>query len=150
MSSDLKAQIKTATDAAMRARERTRLGALRLINAEIKQIEVDERKELEDQDVLAILNRMLKQRRDSLSQYESAGRDDLAAQESFEIDLIHEFMPAQMTEDEIAQVVQGAIAAVDAQSMRDMGKVMGRLKGELTGKADMSVVSRIVKTRLGE
>ena len=133
----------------MRARDRARLAALRLVNAELKQVEVDERKTLTDGDVLAILNRMLKQRRDSLAQYEEAGRDDLAGQERFEIELITEFMPAQLSEEEVAAAVDAAIAAVGAESMRDMGKVMGRLKGELAGKADMSAVSAVVKARLG-
>ena len=148
MGSQLKQRIEDATKNAMRARERQQLGALRLINAALKQVEVDERKVLGDTDVLSVLNRMLKQRRDSFEQYEAAGREDLAAQERFEIDLIESFMPAQMSEADIAIAVKEAVEVTAAETMGDMGKVMAHLKDELTGKADMGLVSRQVKTQL--
>ncbi|MEC8867595.1 MAG: GatB/YqeY domain-containing protein [Pseudomonadota bacterium] len=148
MGSQLKQRIEDATKDAMRARERQQLGALRLINAALKQVEVDERKVLGDTDVLSVLNRMLKQRRDSFEQYDAAGREDLAAQERFEIDLIESFMPAQMSEADIAIAVKEAVEVTAAETMGDMGKVMAHLKDELTGKADMGLVSRQVKTQL--
>ena len=150
MGSELKQRIEDATRDAMRARERQKLGALRLINAALKQVEIDERKALGDTDVLSILNRMLKQRRDSLEQYEAAGREDLAGQERFEINLIESFMPAQLSDAEIAAAVQKAIELTEAESMGDMGKVMAKLKAALTGKADMASVSRQVKTQLNQ
>ena len=133
----------------MRARDKQRLGTLRLISAEFKKVEVDERIELDDPRVLAILDKMTKQRRDSFSQYESAGRTDLAEQEQFELDVISEFMPEQMTEAEIAVLVDEAVASVGAESIRDMGKVMGALKSQVQGRADMSVVGELVKAKLG-
>jgi len=133
----------------MRARDKQRLGTLRLISAEFKKVEVDERIELDDPRVLAILDKMTKQRRDSFSQYESAGRTDLAEQEQFELDVISEFMPEQMTEAEIAALVNEAVASVGAESIRDMGKVMGALKSQVQGRADMSVVGELVKAKLG-
>ena len=132
----------------MRARDRRRVGALRLINADIKRVEVDERRELADTDVLDVLARMLKQRRDSLRQYRDAGRDDLADQEQFEIDLIDEFMPQAASDEDIAKAIDEAVANVGATSMRDMGKVMGALRGSLQGRADMGRVSGLVKERL--
>ena len=150
MGSELKQRIEDATRDAMRARERQKLGALRLINAALKQVEIDERKALVDTDVLSILNRMLKQRRDSLEQYEAAGREDLAGQERFEINLIESFMPAQLSDAEIAAAVQKAIELTEAETVGDMGKVMANLKTALTGKADMASVSRQVKTQLNQ
>ena len=150
MGSELKQRIEDATKDAMRARDRQKLGALRLINAALKQVEIDERKALGDIDVLSILNRMLKQRRDSLEQYEAAGREDLAGQERFEINLIESFMPAQLSDAEIAAAVQKAIELTEAETMGDMGKVMANLKAALTGKADMASVSRQVKTQLNQ
>ena len=150
MGSELKQRIEDATRDAMRARERQKLGALRLINAALKQVEIDERKALGDTDVLSILNRMLKQRRDSLEQYEAAGREDLAGQERFEINLIESFMPAQLSDAEIAAAVQKAIELTEAETVGDMGKVMANLKTALTGKADMASVSRQVKTQLNQ
>ena len=150
MGSELKQRIEDATRDAMRARERQKLGALRLINAALKQVEIDERKALGDTDVLSILNRMLKQRRDSLEQYEAAGREDLAGQERFEINLIESFMPAQLSDAEIAAAVQKAIELTEAETVGDMGKVMAKLKAALTGKADMASVSRQVKTQLNQ
>ena len=146
--SELKNTIGAATKAAMRARDRRRLGALRLVNAEIKRLEVDERRELADTDVLQALARMLKQRRDSLRQYQDAGREDLADQEQFEIDLIDEFLPQAASDEDVAKAIDEAVANVGATSMRDMGKVMAALRGSLQGRADMGRVSGLVKERL--
>jgi uncharacterized protein YqeY len=145
---DLKARIVDDTKTAMKARDKARVAALRLINAEIKRLEVDERRELSDEDVLGVLNRMLKQRRDSLEQFEKAGRSDLVAQERFEIELVEEFMPAALSEAEIDALIERAIEQSGAAGMKDMGKVMGALKSEVTGRADMGAVSAKVKARL--
>ena len=147
--SDLKNRISDATKAAMKARDKERLATLRLINADIKRVEVDERRDLSDQDVVAILTRMLKQRQDSLSQYESAGRDDLAAQERFEITIVQEFLPEPLDEAALDAMIDSAIADTGAASMKDMGKVMGILKPRVEGRADMGAVSGKVKARLG-
>jgi uncharacterized protein YqeY len=147
--SDLKTRISDATKAAMKARDKERLATLRLINADIKRVEVDERRDLSDQDVVAILTKMLKQRQDSLSQYESAGRDDLAAQERFEIGIVQEFLPEPLGDDELDGLIEAAIQESGAESMRDMGKVMGILKPQIEGRADMGAVSGKVKARLG-
>ncbi|MDE0661561.1 MAG: GatB/YqeY domain-containing protein [Gammaproteobacteria bacterium] len=146
--SDLKDLIEAATKDAMRARDRDRVKALRLVNAELKQAAIDGRKTLADADVVSVLARMRKQRRDSLGQFETAGREDLAAIERFEIDVIEEFLPQALSADEIEQAVAAAIKATGATGMRDMGKVMGALKGELTGRADMGAVSQIVRAAL--
>lgn len=147
--SDLKNRISDATKAAMKARDKERLATLRLINADIKRVEVDERRDLSDQDVVTILTKMLKQRQDSLSQYESAGRDDLAAQERFEIGIVQEFLPDPLDEAELDALIDSAIAEAGAESMKDMGKVMGVLKPRIEGRADMGAVSGKVKARLG-
>lgn len=147
--SDLKSRISDATKAAMKAREKGRVAALRMVNAEIKRVEVDERRDLEDDDVLAVLNRMLKQRRDSLEHYESAGREDLAAQERFEIELIGEFLPEPLSETELDAIIDAAVAEAGAETMKDMGKVMALLREQVTGRADMAKVSQKVKARLG-
>lgn len=147
--SELRAAIGTATKAAMRARQRDRVKALRLVNADLKQAEIDGQKTLADADVLAVLTKMRKQRRDSLAQYAKAGREDLAAIEQFEIDVIEEFLPAALTPKEIEGAVAAAIAATGATGMKDMGKVMGALKGELAGRADMGVASGVVRAALG-
>ena len=149
MSSEIKLQIEAEVKAAMRAREKQRLGALRLMTAELKRIEVDERKELSDADVLALLDKMAKQRRDSLSQYQQAGRDDLVAQEQFELDLLQEFMPEPLSEEALTALVDKAVDESGAESMKDMGKVMGLLKVEVQGRADMGQVGALVKARLG-
>ena len=146
--SELKTRISDATTAAMKAREKAEVAALRMINAEIKRVEVDERRELGDEDVLAVLNRMLKQRRDALSQYQDANREDLAAQEQFEITLISRFLPEPLSEEALAAVISEAIADCNAQSMKDMGKVMAAVKAKVAGRADMSVVSGQVKAQL--
>ena len=148
MSESLKNRISQDTKDAMRAKDKARLGVLRLISAAIKQKEVDERVELDDAAVLAILEKMVKQRRDSITQYEKAGRDDLLEQEQFEIGIIQEFLPAQLSEGEIDALVDEAVQATGAASMKDMGKVMGMLKAKLAGRADMGTVSGKIKARL--
>ena len=146
--STLKDQLQSDVKAAMKSRDKRSLGALRLIMAELKQREVDERIELQDQDILVILEKMTKQRRDSLTQYEAAGRSDLAEQEQFELDLIAAYMPEPIGEDELAAMVEAAITTTGASAMADMGKVMAVLKSEVQGRADMGQVSRIVKASL--
>ena len=148
MPSDLKNRINEDTKACMRAKDKERLGVLRLVNAAIKQVEVDTRTELGDEDVLAVLEKMLKQRRESLEQYTKADRTDLADQEAFEIDLIQAYMPEELSSDEVDRLIDEAVAASGAQSMKDMGKVMGSLKPALKGRADMRAVSEKVKSRL--
>lgn len=147
--STLVANIKEAVKAAMRAKEKERLNALRLITSEFKRVEVDERIEIDDARALAILDKMLKQRRDSLAQYEAAGRDDLAAVEQFEMSVISEYMPEPLSDDELAKLVADAIAQSGAASMQDMGKVMGILKPQVQGRADMAQISQQVKSQLG-
>ena len=147
--SDLKDRIQTATRKAMKDRDKRLVGTLRLVNAELKRVEVDERKVLVDADVITVLTRMVKQRNDSHSQYEAAGRSDLAEQEAYEIDVVRSFMPTPLAEAEVDALIDAAITATGAAGMRDMGKVMGRLKGEVAGKADMGAVSAKVKARLG-
>ena len=146
--SDLKARLAAATAAAMRGRERERVKALRLVNAAVKQTEIDGRRQLGDDDVVAVLVRMNKQRRDSLTQFEKAGREDLAAIERFEIAVIEEFLPETLSQADIESAVATAMAATGATTMRDMGKVMGALKSELAGRADMAEVSRLVRAAL--
>ena len=145
----LKDRIQDDMKAAMRARDKQRLGAIRLILAAVKQREVDERIELNDAQVLAVLEKMLKQRRESLAQYQSAGRADLAAQEAFEIDLIQAYLPTPLSEAELDALIARAIAATGAQSVRDMGKVMAAIKDQARGRADMAAVSARVKARFG-
>jgi uncharacterized protein len=134
--------------AAMKARDKQRLGTIRLIQAEFKRIEVDERIDIDDARALAVLDKMLKQRRDSAQQYQNAGRAELAEQENYEISVIQEFLPAQLGEDELTAMVDAAIAASGANGMQDMGAVMGQLKSQLQGRADMGAVSQLVKARL--
>ncbi len=148
MSSAIKLQVDSEVKTAMRARDKQRLGVLRLIMSEFKRIEVDERIELDDQRVLAIFDKMSKQRKDSLSQFRDAGRDDLADQESFELDILKEFMPAQLSEVEIRIIVDATISEVGATSIKDMGQVMGNIKSKVQGQADMGVVGGLVKSRL--
>ncbi|MBB3167067.1 GatB/YqeY domain-containing protein [Simiduia aestuariiviva] len=148
MSTELRTRISDAMKDAMRAREKERLGAIRLILAEFKRIEVDERIEVEDDRALAVLDKMLKQRRDSLTQYEAAGREDLAEVERFEMGVIQAFLPAQLTADELAAIVVQAIADSGAESMRDMGKAMGLIKPQVAGRADMGDVSKLLKAKL--
>ena len=145
----LKAQITEDMKAAMRAKDAARLSAIRLLLAAMKQREVDERIELSDADILAIIEKMLKQRRDSVTQYEAGHRQDLADVEKFEIGVLTGYMPQQLTEAEIAAEVAAAVASSGAKAMQDMGKVMAVLKPKLAGRADMAKVSSLVKARLG-
>ena len=133
---------------AMKARDKPRLGALRLIMADFKRIEVDERIELDDERVLVILDKMTKQRKDSFTQFEDAGREDLANQEALEIAVIAEFLPDQLSDDEVSGLVKAAIAETGAASMQDMGRVMAIVKPQVQGKADMGAVSGLVKAQL--
>ena len=144
----LKGRIQEDVKSAMRAHERERLAALRLIMAAIKQKEVDDRTELDDEQVLAVLDKMVKQRRDSLEQYSKAGRDDLALKEQFELDLIQTYLPEQLGQDELAALIRATIAELGASSIRDMGPVMNALRTEVQGRADMKAVSQAVKARL--
>jgi uncharacterized protein YqeY len=144
----LKDQLKDQQKLAMLAKDKARLGAIRLLMAEIKQREVDTRVELNDEDILAVVTKMVKQRRDSISQFEAAGRQDLADKESAEILVLQEFLPQQLTADEIAALIEQAITESGAAVMADMGKVMAVLKPKIQGRADVGAVSAQVKTRL--
>lgn len=144
----LKTQLQQDVKIALKAQEKQRLGTLRLITAAIKQIEVDQRVELGDEEILVVMEKMLKQRKESVRQFEAAGRDDLVAIEVFEIGVIEAYMPEKMGDDEIKAAVDAAIAASGAETMKDMGKVMGILKPQLQGKADMSAVSAMIKSSL--
>lgn len=141
--------VKEATKAAMRAKDKPRLVTLRTISAEFKRIEVDERIEIDDARALAVLDKMTKQRRDSIAQFEKAGRDDLVAVEQLEIDVISEFLPAALSTEELSQLVTEAIAQSGATSMQQMGQVMAILKPQVQGRADMAEISRLVKAQIG-
>jgi uncharacterized protein YqeY len=145
----LKQRLDEDVKAAMRARARDRLGTLRLITAAIKQREVDERITLDDAQVLAVIDKMVKQRRESIAQFDAAGRTDLADKERAELAILQEFLPAALGEAELEQLIGEAIAASGAQSARDMGAVMTLLRPRVQGRADMADVSRRVKARLG-
>ena len=144
----LKIRIQDDVKDAMRSKDKDRLGTLRLITAAIKQKEVDERIEMDDAAVIAVLEKMVKQRKDSISQYTQAGRDDLATREQTELDLIQTYLPEQLSDAEIETVVNKAIADTGASDMKDMGKVMAAVKPQVQGKADMGLVSKIIKTKL--
>ena len=146
--SSLKNQITEDMKSAMKAGEKDRLKVVRLILAAIKQVEVDKRIELDDSAVLAVLDKMVKQRRDSVEQFENGNREDLAAIERAEIEVLETYLPEQLSADELAAMVDEVIAATGAESMRDMGKVMGQIKAKAAGRADMGVVSATVKERL--
>ena len=133
---------------AMKAREKERLATIRLIQAEFKRVEVDERIEIDDARALAIMDKMVKQRRDSISQFESAGRNELAAIERAEINVIQEFLPQQLSEDEILAIIDDALSGIDATGMAAMGPLMGVIKPKLQGRADMGAVSKLVKAKL--
>lgn len=148
MSSPIKDSLSQAVKDAMRAKDKARLGVLRIMMSEFKRIEVDERIELDDERVIAVLDKQLKQRRDSVSQFEDAGRQELADAEMFEIGVIQEFLPAALTEAEINDMLKSAIAESAAESMRDMGKVMAIVKPQMQGRADMAQVSKLVKQLL--
>jgi len=144
----LKTRVQDDMKAAMKAREAQRLSAIRLLLAAVKQREVDERKELSDAEVVAVIEKMIKQRRDSITQYQSANRKDLADAETFELNLLSGYLPKQLSAAEIDDEVTAAIGQVAARGAADMGKVMGLLKGRLAGRADMGKVSALVKSRL--
>ncbi len=145
----LKQQLTDDMKAAMKAGEKHKLGVIRLINAAIKQKEVDERIELDDTAVIAVLDKMVKQRKDSITQYDAANRDDLAQIERDELVVIEAYLPAKMGEAEIVAAIQAAIAETGASGPADMGKLMGALKPKLAGQADMGLVSKLVKQQLG-
>ena len=147
-SSPLKVTIQDHVKTAMRAKDKDRLATLRQITASIKQYEIDKREDLDDDGIITILTKMCKQRRDSLSQFQEAGRDDLAEIEIAELAIIAEFMPEAMSEEDIASAIKDAIAEADATSPRDMGKVMTLLRPKLQGRADMGPVSGLVKAAL--
>jgi len=145
----LKQQLTDDMKTAMKAGEKDRLGVIRLVNAAIKQREVDERITLDDTQVLAVLEKMLKQRKDSVTQYEAAAREDLAAVERYEIGVIQAYLPAPLSASEIEGIVARAVADSGATSAKDMGKVVGLIKPQLAGRADMGQVSALVKQKLG-
>jgi len=144
----LKTQILEDVKTALRAQQRELLGVLRLITAAMKQKEVDERIELDDEQVLGILEKMIKQRRESLEQFEKAGREDLASKERFEIKVIQSYMPEPLSEADLVALIQSTIKELGASSIRDMGPVMNALRGQVQGRADMKAVSLAVKAQL--
>jgi hypothetical protein len=144
----LKTQLTDDMKTAMKSGDKDRLGVIRLINAAIKQREVDERIQLDDAQVLSVMEKMLKQRRDSVSQFEAAGRTDLADKEKFEIGVIQHYMPAQMTAQEVDAAIAEAMAESGAASAKDMGKVMGLVKPKVAGRTDMGKLSELVKAKL--
>jgi uncharacterized protein YqeY len=146
--SQLRDRVTEDMKTAMRAKEAARLSAIRLLLAAIKQREVDERKELGDADIVAVVEKLLKQRRDAIAQYEAAGRQDLAEAERFEVTVLQAYMPQAMPEAEVRAAVESAIAEAGAKGPQDMGKVMGLLKPRLAGRADMAQVSALVKAAL--
>ena len=145
---NLKSQITEQMKDAMRAKDTARLGAIRLLLAAIKQREVDERIELTDADIISVIEKMLKQRRDSITAFEGAGRTDLADIEKFEVTVLQTYMPKQMSDDEISQIITQVIADIGAQGAKDMGKVVGLVKPLVAGMADMGKVSGLIKARL--
>jgi uncharacterized protein YqeY len=145
----LKTRITEDMKNAMRAKETARLGAIRLLQAAIKQREVDDRIELNDQQIIETIEKMLKQRRDSISQYEAAQRHDLADAEKFEVEVLQAYLPAQLSDDEIAQIIAQAITDSGAQGMQEMGKVMALVKPQVVGRADMGKISGLIKAKLG-
>ena len=146
----LKSDLTSAMKEAMRAKEKARLGAIRLMLSEIKRVEVDERISVNDQRVLSILDKMVKQRRDSINQYQSAGRQELADIEISEINIIKEFLPTSLTNEEIHAMVSSAITESGAESMKDMGKVMNIIRPKIQGRADAGLVSSLVKNELNK
>ncbi|NOQ87671.1 MAG: GatB/YqeY domain-containing protein [Gammaproteobacteria bacterium] len=146
--SDLQKRIQDSVISAMKSGEKERLKIIRLMTSAMKQIEVDERIELDDARIIAILDKMVKQRRESISQFKTAGRDDLVKQESYEIDIIQEFLPQALSEEEIDAIVSQAIEQTSASSIKDMGKVMGLIRPQIIGRADMGEVSGRIKSTL--
>lgn len=145
----LKLQITEDMKAAMRAKDSARLGAIRLLQAAIKQREVDERIELNDADVISVIEKMLKQRRDSIAAYESANRDDLADVEKYEVSVLQTYLPQQLTEAEVLSILEKVVVDTGAAGIKDMSKVMAAIKPLVAGKADMGKISGLIKTRLG-
>ncbi|MCW9047367.1 MAG: GatB/YqeY domain-containing protein [Gammaproteobacteria bacterium] len=148
MSNSLKQTLTADMKASMKGGDKKRLGVIRLVLAAIKQIEVDERIELDDDRVLAVLDKMVKQRRESISQYKEAGRDDLREQEEYEVSILQDFLPEALSDEEISQMIAKAIGDTGAESIKDMGKVMGILKPQMQGRADMGAVSGKIKAQL--
>ncbi len=148
MSQTLKSDLTDAMKAAMRAKEKERLLVIRGVLAAIKQREIDEQIELDDTQVLAVLDKLVKQRKDSAQQFRDADRIDLAEKEEMEMKVLQEFLPAALSAEEIAQLIDDAVSSTGAQSMKDMGKVMGLLKPQVQGRADMSQVSALIKQKL--
>jgi uncharacterized protein len=144
----LKQQITEDMKTAMKARDARRLGVIRLLMAAIKQREVDERITLDDTQILAVIDKMMKQRQDSISQFQAAGRTDLVDQETFEMDILQQYLPPQLNENEVDGLVEEAITAIKATSIKDMGAVMAKLKPQLQGRTDMGMVSAKIKQRL--
>ena len=145
----IKEQLNHDIKEAMRAREKELLNTLRLISAAVKQIEVDERVEVDEERMLVILDKMTKQRKESIAQFEKANRDDLVAQEQFELNIIAKYLPEPLSAAEIETLIQDAINATGASQIADMGKVMGLVKGKVQGRADMAQVSQLIKSKLG-
>ena len=146
--SDLVTTVKAEMKAAMKARDKERLATIRLIQAEFKRVEVDERIDIDDARALSILDKMVKQRRDSSTQYRDAGREELAAKEDAEITVIQEFLPEQLSAADIEELIDEALAGIDATGMAAMGPLMGVIKPKLQGRADMGEVSKLVKAKL--
>ncbi len=144
----LKEKIQEDVKNAMRARDKARIGTLRMVTAAIKQVEVDTRTEMNDEAVLLVLDKMAKQRRESLEQYEAHGRDDLAEQERYELSVLADFLPEPLGEAELASLIDEAISSTGAAGMQDMGKVMGVLKPQVQGRADMKALSGVIRARL--
>jgi uncharacterized protein YqeY len=145
----LKLQIQSDMKTAMKAGDKTRLGVIRLMLAAIKQREIDERIELDETQALAVLDKMVKQRRDSIAQYSAAGREDLAEIERFEVEVIQSYLPRALADDELSDLIDAAMESTQAVAMSDMGKVMALLRPQVQGRADMGVVSARIKQRLG-
>lgn len=145
----LKAQISEDMKDAMRAKDSARLGAIRLLQSAIKQREVDERIELSDQDVIAVIEKMLKQRRDSIAAYESANRQDLADVEKFEVSVLQNYLPQALSDDEVSALLEKVVSETGASGIKDMSKVMAAIRPLVVGRADMGKISGLIKTRLG-
>lgn len=146
---ELKSRVTDALKTAMKGGDKNRVAALRLVTAAVKQFEVDERSAPDDAAMLKLLDKMAKQRRESIEQFEAAGRDDLAAKERFELDVLQEFLPEPLSDAELDALIEQAMTDTGAASMKDMGRVMGQLKPKLQGRADMAAVSARIKSRLG-
>lgn len=144
----LSEQLKQATKEAMKAKDKARLGTIRMVTAAIKQIEIDEKVTLDDDGILDVLTKQVKQRQQALSQYQDAGRDDLAEKESAEIKVIESFFPEALSDEEVQALIEQAVTELNASGMQDMGKVVGQLRPQLKGRADMAKVSALVKARL--